>query len=290
MKKFKKIYIEITNICNLSCSFCSKEKRVKETISLEKMEKLLKKINDYTDYVYLHVKGEPLLHPGLDKVLNLCEKYHKKVNITTNGILLKEKKEILKNPVVRQINLSLHSENRKESYLEDIFETVEELKNKIIVYRFWTMDEDGLNEKSTKIVNKIIDNYHLSPEIVEKVKTDNHIKIKENLYVDKAEEFIWPNLENDYYEEEGYCYALKDQLAILVDGTVVPCCLDSDSIISLGNIYQNTLEEIINSNRFQTMKIGFSNHKKIEELCKHCSFKNRFARNKKVVYDNSTGE
>ena len=277
-------------MCNLSCSFCSKEKRIKALISLEKMEELLKKINDYTDYVYLHVKGEPLLHPELDKLLNLCAKYHKKVNITTNGTLLKEKKEILKNPTVRQINLSLHSENSKENYLEDIFETVEELEDKIIVYRFWTMNEDGLNEKSTKIVNKIINYYHLSPEIVEKVKTENHIKIKENLFVDKAEEFIWPNLENDYYEEEGYCYALKDQLAILVDGTIVPCCLDSDSVISLGNIYQNTLEEIINSNRFQTMKIGFSNHKKVEELCKHCSFKNRFARNKKVVYDNSMGE
>lgn len=290
MKKFKKIYIEITNICNLSCSFCSKDKRIKEAISLDKMEELLIKINDYTDYVYLHVKGEPLLHPKLVNLLDLCEKYHKKVNITTNGTLLKEKKEILKHPAVRQINLSLHSENGKEDYLEDIFQTVEELKDKIIIYRFWTMDEEGLNEKSTKIVNNIIDYYHLFPEIVDKIKNDKHIKIRNNLYIDKAEEFIWPNLENDYYEEEGYCYALKDQLAILVDGTIVPCCLDNDGIIPLGNIYQDTLEEIINSNRFQTMKIGFSNHRRVEELCKHCSFKNRFSRNKKVVYDNSTGK
>ena len=91
MKKFKKIYIEITNICNLNCSFCSKDNRIKESISLTNIEELLKKINDYTDYVYLHVKGEPLLHPKLKEILDLCEKYHKKVNITTNETLIKEK-------------------------------------------------------------------------------------------------------------------------------------------------------------------------------------------------------
>lgn len=279
MKKFKKIYIEITNICNLSCSFCSKEKRVKEMISIEQMEALLKKINDYTDYVYLHVKGEPLLHPKLDKILDLCAQYHKNVNITTNGTLLKEKKEILKHPAIRQINLSLHSENQKENYLEEILQTVEELKDKIVIYRFWTMNQRILNKQSTEIVNKVINFYHLSPETVEKIKIENHIKIREYLYMDKAEEFVWPNIKNEYYEEAGYCYALKDQIAILVDGTVVPCCLDSDGIIVLGNIYKNSLEEIISSQRFQKMRNGFCNRKVSEELCKHCSFKDRLLKN-----------
>jgi len=123
-KKYKKIYIEITNICNLSCSFCSIDNRVKESITLEKMEHILKNINNYTDYVYLHVKGEPLLHKELKEILDLCKKYNKKVNITTNGTLIKENIKELKHPVVRQINLSLHSENNKQDYLEEIFETV----------------------------------------------------------------------------------------------------------------------------------------------------------------------
>lgn len=286
MKKFKKIYIEITNICNLSCSFCSKEKRVKEMISLNRMEEILMKINDYTDYIYLHVKGEPLLHPELDKILDLCERYHKKVNITTNGTLLKETKEILKHPIVRQINISLHSENEKQNYLEDIFQTVEELHDKIIVYRFWTISKAGFNEKSTEIVDKIINYYHLSSKIVDKINNMNHIPIRDHLYIDKAEKFIWPNIKNDYYEEEGYCYALKDQLAILVDGTVVPCCLDSEGVIILGNIYKNSLQEIIHGKRYQEMKTAFCNQKRVEELCKHCNFKNRFARNIKMVYAN----
>lgn len=279
MRKFKKIYIEITNICNLSCSFCSIDHRKKEIITLEKMEALLEKINDYTDYVYLHVKGEPLLHPNLEGILNLCAKYHKQVNITTNGTLLKEKRNLLNHPAVRQINISLHSENQKANYLEDIFKTVDKLRNKIIVFRFWTMENDSLDRKSTKIVDRIISYYDLSPEIVEKIKKEKHIKIKDNLYVDKANEFVWPNLNNDYVNDMGTCYALKDQLAILVDGTVVPCCLDSNGIIKLGNIYNQTLDGIISSNRYQEMKQGFCNRRVNEELCKHCSFKEALVKN-----------
>ena len=276
MKKFKKIYIEITNICNLNCSFCSKDNRIKESISLTNMEELLNKINDYTDYVYLHVKGEPLLHPKLKEILDLCEKYHKKVNITTNATLLKAKETILSHPDIRQINLSVHSENQEKNYLEEIFEVTDKLKEKNIVYRFWTMNDNNLNKKSTELVEKIINHYKLSPEIVEKIKTDNNIKINSNTYVNKANQFVWPNINNDYYNDKGYCYALKDQLAILVDGTVVPCCLDSDGIINLGNIYSNTLEDIINSSRYQKMRSGFCNRKVTEELCKHCSYKERF--------------
>lgn len=281
MKKFKKIYIEITNICNLSCSFCSIDHRKKETISLEQMEEILRKINDYTDYIYLHVKGEPLLHPELGKILNLCQKYKKQVNITTNGTLLKDKQQELLHPAVRQMNISLHSENEKENYLEEVFQSVDSLKDKIIIYRFWTMDNGNLNKKSTEIVDKIINYYQLSPEIVEKAKKEKHTKIRNNIYIDKANEFVWPRLENDYLSEIGFCYALRDQLAILVDGTVVPCCLDSEGIINLGNIYKQSFEEIINSKRYQEMKQGFCNRKVTEELCKHCSFKNRLVKNQK---------
>ena len=109
---------------------------------------------------------------------------------------------------------------------------------------------------------------------------NNHIKLRENLYLDKQEEFVWPNLNNDYYNEIGTCYALKDQLAILVDGTVVPCCLDGDGIINLGNIFTSTLEEIMESKRYINMKTGFCNRKVTEELCKKCSFKDRLLTNK----------
>ena len=271
MKKFKRIYIEITNICNLSCSFCSIDHRVKKIITPHEFESILKKINDYTDYIYLHVKGEPLLHPELKKLLDIASKYNKHVNITTNGTLLKDKVDILNHEAVRQINISLHSENQQANYLENIINSVDKLKNKIIVLRYWTLKD----EKSPVIVDNVLKSFNLSTTDV-----NNHIKLRDNLYLDKQEEFVWPSLDNDYYNEIGTCYALKDQLAILVDGTVVPCCLDSDGVINLGNIYKENLEDIINSNRYQAMKIGFCNRKVTEELCKRCSFKDRLLTNK----------
>ena len=280
MKKYKKIYIEITNICNLACSFCSIDNRVKETMSADRFEEVMKKINNYTDYVYLHVKGEPLLHPKLKDILDICSKYKKHVNITTNGVLIDKVIDILMHPSVRQINISLHSENNKDNYLEDINKNVEKLKDKIVIFRYWTLENEKLDEKSTKIVDNLKNYYKLSPEIVEKLKIEKHVKIRDNLYVDKALEFVWPSLDNDYYNEVGTCYALKDQLAILVDGTVVPCCLDSSGIIKLGNIFEESMDDIINSKRYQDMLMGFRNRKCSEELCKKCSFKDRLVTNK----------
>ena len=266
MMKFKKIYIEITNICNLNCRFCSIDNRIKKSMTPIEFETILKKIDKYTDYIYLHVKGEPLLHKDIDKILDIAYKYNKKVNITTNGTLLKEKENILKHPVIRQINISLHNE---KCNLDDIFDVVDILKDKIIVLRYWTYN------KSTDIVDKVLEHYNISTDTV-----DKHIKLKNNTYLDKQKEFIWPSLDNNYYHEEGTCYALKDQLAILVDGTVVPCCLDGSGVINLGNIFKEELEDIINSRRFIDMRNGFNNRKCTEELCKKCSFKDRLLTNK----------
>lgn len=279
-KRLKRIYIEITNVCNLSCSFCTKTKREKRLMDPNQFETILKKIDSYTDYIYLHVKGEPLIHPNLKEILNIAEKYQKKVTITTNATLLKENEQILlESPCIRQMNLSLHSENKKENYLEEIFQSVDRLSKKMnIVYRFWTLHEGKLNEKSTETVKKIELYYHLSPEIVEKLYKESNIKIGENIYVSKDNEFLWPEMENDYYEPCGYCHAIKDQMAILVDGTVIPCCLDGEGIINLGNIFENSIEDILNNERTKNMMEGFRIRKVSEELCKHCNFKEKFNR------------
>lgn len=279
-KRWKRVYIEITNICNLSCSFCKQTKRIRKSMSPEEFEEILKKIDDYTDYIYLHVKGEPLIHQNLKEILNIASKYQKKVTITTNATLLKEKESILlESSCIRQMNLSLHSENNKENYLEEIFSSVDKLSKKMnIVYRFWTLHKGILNEKSTETVKKINSYYHLSPETVEKLYTNSNIKIKENIYVNKDNEFLWPDLENEYYEPYGYCRALKDQIAILVDGTVIPCCLDGEGFINLGNIYESTMEEIMSNDRTKNMIEGFKSRKVSEELCKHCNFKEKFNR------------
>ena len=122
-KRFSKIYVEITNKCNLACSFCSKDNREKKEMSVDDFKTVLDKVSDYTESIYLHVKGEPLLHSKLEDILNICENHNVKVCITTNGTLLKSKKNVLIKHNIKQINISLHSENNNPNYFDDVFNT-----------------------------------------------------------------------------------------------------------------------------------------------------------------------
>ena len=274
MKKYKKIYIEITNNCNLNCSFCSKVTKPRRFMTIDEFKEVLEKIKDYTDYIYLHIKGEPLLHPNIIDFINLADTYNLKVNLTTNATLISNHiNELSKCKNLNKINISLHSENNIPNYLDNIFNNVDKLNNITVIYRLWTLNNKKLDEKSTKIVEKIKEYYNLSPEIVNKIINENNIKINSHIYVDKDNEFDWPTVNN--HKSEGYCYALKTQIGILVDGTVVPCCLDSNGVIELGNIYKQDLESIINSDRYKNLQKSFQNRKPCEELCKSCTFKER---------------
>ena len=276
MKKYKRIYIEITNNCNLNCSFCSEVLKKRRNMSLEEFEEVLNKIKDYTDYIYLHVKGEPLVHKDIIEFINKANEYNLKVNLTTNGVLFdKYAKELGKCKNLNKINFSLHSENNKPNYLEDIFDNIKYLStNTTVIYRLWTLKNNELDEKSTKIVDKIKEYYDLSPETVDKIKNTTNIKISSTIYVDKDNEFEWPTVNN--HKSEGFCYGLSTHIAILVDGTVVPCCLDSNGVIELGNIFTDSLEDVINSNRYQNLLKSLRDRKPCEELCKSCVFKERF--------------
>ncbi len=262
MKKFKKIYIEITNKCNLSCSFCPKDEVIKKDISLEEFENILKKIDNYTEYVYLHVKGEPLIHPDFNGIIKLCKKYNKSVNITTNGTMLKYRINELED--IRQINISLQSLTNIEK-LYEIIEVVDKLsKSTYISYRLWT---DSNIEK--EILNILEKRYN------QKITKGINLKLDEKVFINFEEEFVWPDLNNKIIRKEGTCYGTREHIAILVDGTVIPCCLDSKGIINLGNIFKNSLDEISNTVKFTEIKNGFENNKLKEELCKKCGFFNR---------------
>lgn len=237
-------------------------------MTLEEFEIILKKIKDYTNYIYLHIKGEPLIHSKFKNILDLCKKYNMKVNITTNGVYLKERiKTIIESGIVRQINISLHSENNKANYIEDILESVSNIDNIIINYRFWTLTNNKLDTKMQAIINKIFKHYRIKK---------NTNKINNNTFISKADKFEWPNLNNNYYNEFGYCYGLKNQLGILSDGTIIICCLDSQGISNLGNIFTSDLNKILNSNIVKNIIKGFNNRCVYLELCKHCSYKEKF--------------
>ena len=274
--KFKKVYIEITNKCNLSCSFCGNNKRDKLFMSVSQFKHIINQIAPYANYVYLHVKGEPLLHPQLKEILEVCKDSDIHVNITTNGTLLKQKyKILLESDCVRQVNVSLHSENTLSTYFEDIFSVCKKLSSKMYIsYRLWTLNNYQLDKKSTEIVNKIIDSYNLSTSLVEKLNNDIQIKIADNTFVNKDNLFEWPNLKNKS-TSNNYCHGLSTHIGILVDGTVIPCCLDGDGTINLGNIFESDLNIILTSERTCNIIEGFKNNKCYEELCSKCTFKNK---------------
>lgn len=262
---FKKIYIEITNNCNLNCDFCIKNTRKKEDISIEKFQLLISKLDNYTKYLYFHILGEPLIHPKINDLIDLASKSFY-INITTNGYLIKRIKD---NKNIRQINISLHSFSERynmsiDSYLDNVFNCVEELidNGTYVSLRMWVK-----NKYNDYMINYINNRYN-----VEFKQQMNNFTIKDKLFINNFQEFIWPDLDNNYYNEVGKCYALKDHIGILVDGTVIPCCLDTKGIINLGNIYNDSLDEIMNQPRVKRMLKGFKNRKKCEELCKHCKF------------------
>ena len=269
-KRFSKIYIEITNYCNLACSFCSRDKRDKKEMSVSEFRDVIDKVKDYTDSIYLHVKGEPLLHSKLDEILNICDENNMNVRITTNGTLLSKRKELLLKHHIKQINISLHSENNNTNYYEDVFNVGDELSKKItIIYRIW------INKLSTKIVDKIIEHYKLKNDIIKKIKNDKNIKIKDNIYLDKDSEFKWPKIDNKK-SENGTCLGTKSHIAILSNGIVTICCLDSDGIVNLGNIFNNSLSDILDSQLFQEINNGFKKNILVCDLCKSCTYRNRF--------------
>lgn len=275
-KRFNRIYIEITNKCNLSCSFCKKSTRPLKEMSVSEFKEVISKIKGYTNTICLHVKGEPLLHSNLSEILNICDDNNISISLTTNGTLLKAKiKELVKHKSLSKIHISLNAEVNNLNYLNDIFKAVSNFpQNKIIIYRLWAQKKNTLAEKSTEAVEKLRDYYCLSTETVEKIKNEKNTKIDINKYVDKDYIFEWPTVTND--KTNGFCEGLKSQLGILSNGTVTACCLDDDGLINLGNIFEENLKDILEKEKTKKIIEGFRDNKCIENLCQSCYYKNKF--------------
>ena len=289
MRTFKKVYIEITSVCNLACSFCPPTARAKGLIKVEQFNHILDEIRPHTKYIYLHVKGEPLLHPRIDQLLDAAHAKGFKVNITTNGTLIKKNHEkLLGKPALRQINFSLHSfdghegsENR-EKYLGDILDFVRAAReyNTIISYRLWNLQKDHVSDiaarRNRETLEVLENEYHLDYRIEEKVQPGKGVKIAPNIYLNQDHEFRWPSLLAPEDEGKGFCHALRSQAAILVDGTVVPCCLDGEGVINLGNVHEKSFGEIVEGERANNIVDGFSRREAVEELCRKCGYRQKF--------------
>lgn len=289
MRTFKKVYIEITSVCNLACTFCPPTERKATFIKPDDFAHVLDEIKPHTNHIYLHVKGEPLLHPRIDELLDISHDKGFKVNITTNGTLIhKAGPKILGKPALRQMNFSLHSfdghigsENR-EGYLANIFAFVREASvyNVLFSFRLWnlapnnaTNAEKQRNRETLALLEK---EFGLDYRIEEKVLPGHGVKIADHVYLNQDIEFQWPSLQAPEDDGKGFCHALRSHAAVLSDGTVVPCCLDGEGVIKLGNVHETPFSAIVEGDRATRLVEGFSRREAVEEMCRRCGYRQRF--------------
>ena len=279
MRTFKKAYIEITNVCNLACPFCPGTARPKAFMSLGQFDAVLMALKGRVRHLYLHLMGEPLLHPELGKLLERAAEAGFPVNLTTNGRLLEQAEDVLiGSPALRQLNISLHSGASQDNYLvyvDGVIASVNRIRaarSLLISMRLWNLRNDGDNANSAVI--KHIEALYSASETLQK---DNRgWKLAQGLWLDEGKVFDWPSLTGRDYGEKGFCQGLRDQIGILCDGTVTPCCLDGEGALALGNLFSQSLEEIISSPRAATIYDGFSRRQVVEELCRRCGYRQRF--------------
>lgn len=277
MKRFRKVYLEISNICNLRCSFCPRTKRTSQRMTTDEFSVLLTKLQPWTDYIYFHLMGEPLCHPLLDTFLKISHEMGFKVILTTNGTLLNKLQNVLLNaPALHKINISLHAFEANDlpipfsEYLNDCLQFGKNAEGKVIVnFRLW--NNGGLDVFNQQIIDTMHTYYP------GEWKSERHgICIGIHVYLEHGDKFDWPDLNADEGNEELFCYGLRDQIGILCDGTVVPCCLDHEGDIPLGNLFNQNLDEILSSDKAQALIQGFSCRKATEPLCRRCSYARRF--------------
>lgn len=282
-----RVYIEISNICNVQCSFCPVVERDKKIMSLSDFTKIIDQAAPKAKEVCLHLMGEPLAHPKIKEIINICDKKNVLVQITTNGLLIKRYSDFLANSQnVRQINFSLQSytdnfpNKRIDGYLGEILKFIKDAhKIRPELYtnlRLWNQG-DEINSKENEKIFGFIEKY-FEIGINRRVEV-GHIKSKRiwnRLYLHFDSRFEWPSTENEFKSTTGRCNGLLRHVGIHTDGSVVPCCLDSEARINLGNCLNEPLDKILNSKRALKIKEGFLNNRLVEDMCQKCDYIQRF--------------
>lgn len=273
----KKAYLEITNLCNLACAFCPGTRREKRFMTLEEFKILSARLRPHTEYLYFHLMGEPLLHPELGAFLAHAGALGFKVILTTNGTLLPMRGELLlAAPALHKVNISLQSFEANERgelgpYLSACAGFAQRAGDagKLCVLRLWNQNGlDSLNEEMETLLAQRF------PKPWAESRRSR--KLAEQIYLEPGERFDWPDLTAEDRGGACFCYGLRDQVGVLVDGTVVPCCLDHEGNIPLGNLFDQELGEIMSTERARNIFNGFSQRQAIEPLCRRCGYARRF--------------
>lgn len=280
---FAKMYLEITNVCNLQCSFCPGTRRRKRFLSREEFRLLASRLRPHGRYLYFHLMGEPLLHPELEAFLEIARELEFRVVLTTNGTLLPKRQEILlAAPALHKVNISLHAPEANgdavdfAAYLDGCTEFARQAIEKGILcsLRLWNLDGArtvGERQRNDEVLSAL---HRAFPN--EWTPNTRGMRLKDRLFLEWGEKFEWPELGRREFPEHGFCYGLRDQIGVLCDGTVVPCCLDHEGDIPLGNLFDSQLQTILDSAQARGLYDGFSARKMTHPLCRSCGYAQRF--------------
>ena len=274
---YSRIYVEIGNICNMKCSFCHGTKREPKQMTLPEFQYVADRIKHLTDYLYFHLMGEPLMHPELISFIRYASSVGFKCAVTTNGTLLKKRGEELIDSGVYKVNISLHSFERgsreaEKSYLDSCLNFADKASaaGVLTVLRLW--NGEGSSGKNAYGFSEIRERFSECEWAFGK----RGARIRHKLHLEYGERFEWPDINLDDMGDKVFCYGLSDHFGILSNGDVVPCCLDGDGVITLGNIFSNDIDSILSGERAVKIRCGFENKHAVEELCKRCGYARRF--------------
>lgn len=286
--KFYRVYVELTNICGLKCSFCPPQIIPTHTMSLAFFEHVLDELRPYAKEIAYHMGGDPLALSNLGAYLDMTAQKHFKGVLTTSGYYLrKQDLNLLMHPALKQINISLNSYNKNsmslsfEEYMEPIMKLCEykhaHHKDLFINLRLWNMDEVQseitFNEKLFSYLEKAFGTpLHVNTIYAEKPRS---IRLAEKVILHFDTYFEWPSLSSEH-RSDGMCLGLSSHFGILSNGVVVPCCLDKDGVMALGDLHVNSLNHILNEPKTKAIREGFTHHKAIMDLCQKCTYKHRF--------------
>lgn len=273
---YSRVYVEITNICNMNCSFCHGHARAPRKMSQKEFTYILDQLAGHTKYIYYHLMGEPLSHPELPQFLRIAAHRNFQSVITTNGTLLKKCGDEIIAAGVHKVSISLHSfEGKNEQayrrYLSEAADFADKASKAgiIVVFRLWNRGcDDGRNDFAVTFLRSRLDGQWL--------ENTRGFRIREKFYLEWGDRFEWPDKDAPVQGDTFFCHGMRDHFGILCDGSVVPCCLDSDGIITLGNIFSGDISNILASSRAMAMVRGFERRTATEDLCRRCAYAQRF--------------
>lgn len=277
--KFKKIYIELSDICGLKCDFCPSAKGLRGVMSVENFSVLLPQIYDKAQVFCLHILGDPLWIDNLKDYINLAQKYAMELEITTSGFYLSPKNQalLLQSTNIRQINISLMAFlSQKKVGFEEYFNPILKLCEShfqqkcksFINLRLWNLNAHFIAPKQNFEIYRLLERY-FGTKIDIKLKQN---RLQRHILLHQNRLFNWVDLKGKKQNFQGTCHALKEQIGILSDGSLVPCCFDTKADIFLGNVFEKNFNELLNSKRLKAMKKGFEQNKRVEALCQRCEF------------------